>query len=312
MSGSVFDRTCGAELMQFLRHAVQGWKRPDSTIGRPRRSPAGGWADRSAIVDPSATIVGRAWIGAGRTLGPETTVVGPAVLWDEPLVRPPIEVLEWGEIEPTDILARLQKVRPPAGRRPLTKRAFDIAFALVALALTLPLYPLVMLAIWLEDGRPFFFGHRRETAGGREFSCLKFRSMRKDAERIKLQLVRANQADGPQFFIEDDPRMTRVGKLLRKFNIDELPQFFNVLVGDMSIVGPRPSPRRENQFCPAWREARLSVTPGITGLWQVKRTRRAGEDFQEWIRYDIEYVENAGWKLDLSIIWQTVLSIIRG
>ncbi len=133
--------------------------------------------------------------------------------------------------------------------------------------------------------------------------------MRKDAEKMKAQLKARNQADGPQFFIEDDPRLTRVGKVLRKYNLDELPQFFNVLAGHMSIVGPRPSPHNENQFCPAWREARLSVRPGITGLWQVKRTRRRGSDFQEWIKYDIEYVETRSWWLDLYIIYKTVSAI---
>jgi lipopolysaccharide/colanic/teichoic acid biosynthesis glycosyltransferase len=182
----------------------------------------------------------------------------------------------------------------------------------VAILLTLPLYPFVMLAIWLEDGRPFFFVHKRETRGGREFGCIKFRSMRKDADQIKAQLQKENKADGPQFFIENDPRMTRVGDFLRKTNIDELPQFFNVLLGHMSVVGPRPSPYSENQYCPPWREARLSVRPGITGLWQVRRTRRQGLDFQEWIKYDIEYVENASWLLDLRIIWETVRLIIRG
>jgi lipopolysaccharide/colanic/teichoic acid biosynthesis glycosyltransferase len=169
-----------------------------------------------------------------------------------------------------------------------------------------------MLAIWLEDGRPFFFGHLRETRGGREFPCYKFRSMRKDAEQIKAQLEAANQADGPQFFIKDDPRLTRVGRFIRKCNIDELPQFWNVLLGDMSIVGPRPSPRKENQFCPPWREARLSVRPGITGLWQVKRTRRAGYDFQEWIKYDIEYVERSNWWTDLYVIVKTFGLFVRG
>ena len=123
-------------------------------------------------------------------------------------------------------------------------------FAAFAIVCTLPLYPFIMLAIWLEDGRPFFFAHRRETINGREFSCLKFRSMRKDAEKIKAQLKGLNRADGPQFYIENDPRLTRVGKILRKYNLDEIPQFFNVLAGDMSIVGPRPSPYSENQFCP--------------------------------------------------------------
>ena len=166
-----------------------------------------------------------------------------------------------------------------------------------------------MLAIWIEDGRPWFFGHLRETLNARDFRCWKFRSMRKDAEKMKALLKAKNQADGPQFFMENDPRLTRVGRLLRKYNLDELPQFWNVLLGDMSVVGPRPSPRAENQYCPAWREARLSVRPGITGLWQVKRTRRAGNDFQEWIKYDIEYVEKRTFRLDLLIIWKTVANV---
>jgi lipopolysaccharide/colanic/teichoic acid biosynthesis glycosyltransferase len=168
-----------------------------------------------------------------------------------------------------------------------------------------------MLAIALEDGRPFFFVHRRETMGGGRFPCVKFRSMRKDAEQRKRELSDRNQADGPQFFIEDDPRLTRVGRVLRKYHLDELPQFFNVLAGHMSVVGPRPSPFAENQYCPPWREARLSVRPGITGLWQINRTRRAGADFQEWIKYDIAYVENRSFWLDLKIIGQTVLHILR-
>ena len=129
---------------------------------------------------------------------------------------------------------------------------------------------------------------------------------------MKAELAKQNQADGPQFFIKSDPRLTRVGKIIRKLNIDELPQFFNVLLGQMSVVGPRPSPRKENQYCPPWREARLSVRPGITGLWQVKRTRKQGEDFQEWIRYDIEYVERANWGLDLYVIAKTIWLIVRG
>jgi lipopolysaccharide/colanic/teichoic acid biosynthesis glycosyltransferase len=136
--------------------------------------------------------------------------------------------------------------------------------------------------------------------------------MRKDAEQIKARIARQNQADGPQFFIENDPRLTRVGRFIRKTNLDELPQFFNVLLGHMAIVGPRPSPRDENQFCPPWREARLSVRPGITGLWQVNRTRIRGTDFQEWIKYDIEYVENQSWLLDIRIVWKTIVVLMRG
>jgi lipopolysaccharide/colanic/teichoic acid biosynthesis glycosyltransferase len=129
---------------------------------------------------------------------------------------------------------------------------------------------------------------------------------------MKQQLAGRNQADGPQFFMVKDVRVTRVGRFLRMTRLDELPQFLNVLFGHMSVVGPRPSPYKENQFCPPWREARLSVRPGITGLWQVKRTRKAGQDFQEWIRYDIEYVENATFWLDVVIIFRTVSSIFGG
>jgi lipopolysaccharide/colanic/teichoic acid biosynthesis glycosyltransferase len=168
-----------------------------------------------------------------------------------------------------------------------------------------------MLLIYLEDGRPFFFGHRRETKGGKEFLCWKFRSMRKDAEAIKAKLIEQNMADGPQFFMEEDPRLTRVGRVLRKLQVDEWPQFFNVLTGDMSVVGPRPSPHQENQFCPAWREARLSVRPGITGLWQVRRSRAHGLDFQEWIKYDIQYVEQQSLLFDLQIIFESVWMLVR-
>ena len=185
------------------------------------------------------------------------------------------------------------------------KLAFDYVVSFFGVVATLPLYPFIMLAIWLEDGRPFFFAHRRETIGGRVFPCIKFRSMRKDAEKMKAALRASNQADGPQFFIENDPRLTRVGRFLRRYNLDELPQLLNVLAGHMSLVGPRPSPHSENQYCPGWREARLSVRPGITGLWQVKRTRRRGADFQEWIKYDLEYVEKRSFWLDLVIIWKT-------
>ena len=100
--------------------------------------------------------------------------------------------------------------------------------------------------------------------------------------------------------------MTGVGKFLRRYHLDELPQLWNVVRGQMSFVGPRPSPDDENQFCPSWRELRLSVRPGMTGLWQLKRTRRPGLDFQEWIRYDTEYVKHAGLWLDMKILVQTI------
>ncbi|MHC4711472.1 MAG: sugar transferase, partial [Planctomycetota bacterium] len=167
------------------------------------------------------------------------------------------------------------------GRSPATapnrigRRIFDIVFSLAALLLTAPLYPLIMFAIWLEDGRPFFFAHSRQTIGGRNFPCYKIRTMSRNADADKAMLAERNVCDGPQFHIEDDPRLLRVGRLLRRLHLDELPQFVNVLLGQMSVIGPRPSPDEENQFCPAWREARLSVKPGITGRLPPRRRAHA-------------------------------------
>lgn len=308
IAGNVYDRCTERELAHFVHDLLQVWQRPDATIARATQTAGGMWKDPGATVEANVKTIGPVWVGAGREVGEATTVIGPAVIWDDPAARPDTEAIQWLNIEPS---------APPDDPTPrdssaldrAAKRAFDIAGALIGLSLSLPIYPLALLAIWIEDGRPFFFGHRRQTLGGRDFYCWKFRSMRKDAEKMKAQLRTSNQADGPQFFMEDDPRLTRVGKLLRRYNLDELPQFWNVLWGDMGLVGPRPSPDSENQFCPAWREARLSVRPGITGLWQIKRTRRRGADFQEWIKYDIEYVEKRSWRLDLFILFKTATTL---
>jgi len=314
INGLIYDRNDDHEVMRFIRDLMKNWRRPDATIQRIQKLREGVWIDVNAQVDPATRFVGPAWVGAGRTLEQQTSVLGPAVLWDVPESRPAADHLSWKSIEPSD---NKKPRRVPLRWRRLSsidrfaKRSFDILFALVALAVTMPIYPVVMLAIWLEDGWPFFFTHRRETLGGREFPCIKFRSMRKDSEQIKARLAEHNQADGPQFFMADDPRLTRVGKLIRKLQIDELPQFINVLLGHMAVVGPRPSPRKENQYCPPWREARLSVRPGITRLGHVSRTRQEGKDFQEWIKYDIEYVERATFWLDMEIIAKTILIILR-
>ena len=303
IGGNLYDRHDEREVSHFVHDLVQLWKRPDFTA--PRAKPAAGaWKDPTATVEAGAKFIGPVWVGAGREIRAGTTVVGPAVVWDDPAHRPAADAIQWLQIPPPE-----PPEEPPVKDASVIDRAIKIAFdyvvTTVGLVVTLPLYPFIMLAIWLEDGRPFFFAHRRETIGGRVFPCIKFRSMRKDAEQMKAALRARNQADGPQFFIENDPRLTRVGRFLRKYNLDELPQLLNVLAGHMSLVGPRPSPHSENQYCPGWREARLSVRPGITGLWQVKRTRRRGADFQEWIKYDLEYVEKRSFWLDLVIIWKT-------
>jgi len=309
--GSVYDRVDDEQVMEFVRKLVHDWKNPQATIHRPLRNVTTVWSDRQSNIADEVRFIGPVWVGAGRRLDQACTVIGPAVLWDDPTCRPQIENLRWDEIQPAGQLPRPIRPRRRSSLSRGAKRAFDLVMSIIGLALTLPFYPIIFAAIWLEDGRPFFFAHKRETTGGREFYCLKFRSMRKDAENIKAKLRAENRSDGPHFFVASDPRMTRVGQFMRNTNIDELPQLINVLLGHMSLVGPRPSPYSENQFCPAWREARLSVRPGITGLWQVKRTRKSGLDFQEWIKYDIEYVENAGWRMDMAILWQTIGAVLK-
>jgi len=264
---------------------------------------------RQARCGDAVRCVGPLWIGADVSLTGTTPIIGPSVIMDGAVIddagAPSSAILDVAMPRPTRTGMYVRPRRFGRG-----KRVFDIVFSLGALAVTLPLYPVIMLLIALEDGRPFFFAHTRQTRGGASFRCLKFRTMCRDAEARKAALTTSNDADGPQFFMQDDPRVLRIGRWLRRLHIDEWPQFWNILVGHMSVVGPRPSPDVENQYCPAWREARLSVRPGLTGLWQVKRTREPLTDFQEWIRYDLAYIQRRTWRLDLWIIARTIRIVV--
>jgi len=185
------------------------------------------------------------------------------------------------------------------------KRVADMVAALIVLMLFAPIMPFIALAIKLTSPGPIFFKDRRQGLHGKAFNCLKFRTMMAGADKIQEKLRIVSQVDGPQFKMTDDPRLNAVGNFLRETYIDEIPQFFNVLLGQMSVVGPRPSPESENILCPSWRDVRLSVRPGITGLWQICRTREPLKDFQEWIYYDTKYVKHVSLRTDLWICWQT-------
>jgi lipopolysaccharide/colanic/teichoic acid biosynthesis glycosyltransferase len=299
---------------EWVENAIEQWQRPNVVLPELYEYQPGVWIHESASIGEDVRFFGKAWIGAGVQFDRNVTIVGPIVLGDRTGGQADSTRSEHGLKVDWDLTRSphwsLPGLTGRASLRRSIKRSFDIVFSGFVLACTLPLYPIVMLAIAIEDGRPFFFAHRRQTLNGREFPCLKFRTMRKDAEKIKAELIKQNAADGPQFFMENDPRVTKVGRYLRKFQVDELPQFVNVLLGHMSVVGPRPSPDKENQFCPTWREARLSIRPGVTGLWQVKRTREPLTDFQEWIRYDLEYVQHQSFVGDLRIIAETVKHIV--
>ena len=190
------------------------------------------------------------------------------------------------------------------------KRIADFLAAIFILILFAPIVPFIALAIKLSSPGPVFFKDKRQGLLGREFYCLKFRSMKAGADKLQNKLRLLSQVDGPQFKMTNDPRLSAVGQFLRDTNIDEIPQFINVLLGQMSVIGPRPSPKSENTLCPFWHDTRLSVRPGITGLWQICRTRQSMKDFQEWIHYDTKYVKELSLKLDLWICWQTTKELV--
>lgn len=193
----------------------------------------------------------------------------------------------------------------------LGKRAFDAAASCAALVLISPLWALIALLIKLEDGGPVIFAQTRVGKHGREFKMYKFRSMRPDAEQRLRELLAKNQhRDGVTFKIKDDPRITRVGRWLRKFSFDELPQFYNVLIGDMSVVGPRPPVPREVALYSLADRRRLAIKPGITCIWQI--SGRAQIDFHGQVELDVRYIETRTFWSDLRIILKTVPAVLSG
>lgn len=190
----------------------------------------------------------------------------------------------------------------------LIKRAFDVAFALVGLLLLLPLLPLVVVLIKLDSPGEILFKQRRVGQGGKRFTCYKFRSMVQGAEAMKADLAGLNEATGAAFKIREDPRITKVGAFLRRSSLDEVPQLLNVLMGQMSVVGPRPQIPAEVELYEPWQRRRLEVKPGITCLWQIAGRSHIG--FDEWMRLDLEYVRRRSLSLDLWIILHTLPAVI--
>lgn len=190
------------------------------------------------------------------------------------------------------------------------KRLMDLCIVLLISPLVLPLGGIVALAIWRDSPGPVIFRQWRVGKDGRLFKAYKFRTMVHDAEARKAEVAALNEADGPIFKIRNDPRMTRVGRLLRRTSLDELPQLWNVLKGDMSLVGPRPPTPDEVSRYEPWHKRRLEVLPGLTGLWQV--LGRSDTSFDEMVRLDIYYAENWTPTLDIRIMLQTVPAVLSG
>ncbi len=298
-----------------------------------------------ASIHPNARLDGPVWVGSGVRVDPNALVVGPAILCDgthiaqdtcirNAVIGPNLH------INSGQTLQNILYLRPQSTHRTSTidgdtetngtqtdtdafrhwpllsyprlgKRIFDVIFAVCILVLISPVLMIAAVLTKLTSPGPIFYRARRQGRHGREFGCLKFRTMMVQAEALQDRLRIVNEVDGPQFKIDNDPRITGLGKFLRDTCIDELPQFFNVLAGQMSVVGPRPSPESENDSCPPWRDARLSVHPGITGLWQICRTREEGQDFQEWVHYDTQYVRNVSFRLDFWICLKTAQKLVN-
>lgn len=196
-------------------------------------------------------------------------------------------------------------------RRMVLKRIMDIIGGLVGCALTILVTPFVALAIRLDSPGPVFFAQTRIGKNGRRFKIFKFRSMYLDAEERKKELEAQNEMQGLMFKMENDPRITRVGRFIRKTSIDELPQFFNIVRGDMSLVGTRPPTESEFEQYNSHYRRRISMTPGLTGLWQISG-RSDIVDFDEVVRLDLEYIDNWTIGLDIKILFQTVWVVIAG
>lgn len=191
------------------------------------------------------------------------------------------------------------------------KRGFDITASFLALVFLSPLFALIATLVKIEDGGPIFFPQIRVGQYGREFKMYKIRSMCLDAEQRLKELVEKNHhKEGVTFKLKDDPRITRVGKWLRKFSFDELPQLYNVLIGDMSLVGPRPPlPREVSKYSLAHRR-RLAVKPGITCIWQI--SGRAEIDFSGQVQLDVDYIESQGFWVDVKILAKTIPAVLSG
>jgi len=349
VAGSVLDLESEEGLLGVCRaglsangHAASGPR----TEGRKAAD-----RDRHDLVSDRSRLIGPVRVGKRVTVEPGAVIVGPAVLCDGCTVRRDavVDSCVVGSdvcVEPAQVLRSRLVVGPGqcrSGQEPFgtarrggrcvehvcgrrerafrvwprfsyvgcAKRIVDVLAAAMVLVLFAPVIPLIALAVRISSPGAVFFRDRRQGLHGRLFDCIKFRTMRQGADKMQDKLRFVCEVDGPQFKITDDPRITAVGRFLRETYLDEIPQFYNVLCGQMSVVGPRPSPEFENTLCPSWRDARLSVRPGITGLWQVRRTRAAHKDFQEWIHYDTKYVRDLSPGLDLWICWRTFRRMVE-
>jgi lipopolysaccharide/colanic/teichoic acid biosynthesis glycosyltransferase len=190
------------------------------------------------------------------------------------------------------------------------KRSFDLVVSMMGLFVLAPVLLVIAIAVKLSSRGPIIYRSTRPGIGGKPFDCFKFRTMREHADQLQADLESLNEKSGALFKIRRDPRLTAVGRFLRRYSLDELPQLVNVVRGEMSLVGPRPLPMRDFEHLEEWHKKRYLVLPGITGLWQV--SGRAELDFDDLVRLDFLYLERWSVFLDLSILLKTIPAVVSG
>jgi len=215
------------------------------------------------------------------------------------------------EIEELEGIPFLTFTTTPSNETQLAlKRLLDVAISMMLLALTLPALVIAALGIKLSSPGSVLFKQERIGLNGRSFLLYKFRTMIEDAHERRGEVSHLNEMSGPVFKLKDDPRVTTIGRILRRFSLDELPQLWNVLKGDMSIVGPRPPIPEEVASYHRWHRRRLSMKPGLTCLWQI--SGRNNIDFDRWMQLDLQYIDNWSPALDLKILLRTIPAVLLG
>jgi lipopolysaccharide/colanic/teichoic acid biosynthesis glycosyltransferase len=267
-----------------------------------------GWVDELTVEAPESAAQLEQIVAAGRKTGRKIRILAP-----DGKLQLPAAVHQERWVHQLRDGQSAWILQPPQPNRwaLMIKRLLDIALSSVLLILLSPVMIAIAIAVKLSSPGPILYPWRVLSRNGRPFTGYKFRTMVRDADSMIPRLREQNEMVGPVFKMKKDPRITRVGRFLRKYSLDELPQLWSVLKGDMSLVGPRPMFRHEYQDFELWQMRKLSVKPGITCLWQVKG-RNAIRDFKEWALLDLYYVDAWSLWLDVKILGATVLAVARG
>lgn len=263
----------------------------------------------SCVVDEVMFIVPRSWLNTIEGIMCECETIGIKVSVALDLFELKLSKARYNNVDKLPLLTF--ESAPGNDLRLYAKRLFDIVVSFVILVLSSPVFAITAIAVKITSKGRVFFKQQRCSLNGRRFIIYKFRTMIEDAENKLKDLLAYNEMKGPVFKMEDDPRLTKVGKLLRRFSIDELPQLWNVFVGDMSLVGPRPPIPAEVSKYEPWQRRRLSMRPGLTCLWQVNGRNKIS-DFNEWMQLDLKYIDNWSFLLDCKILLKSLPVVLFG